>query len=127
MTITIPFMFGIMLTLPKARQEARAASRQQIIQGTVASYEKSDHNRCSYTFTVLGKSYSGRYSSPKVDIAVGEQVLVYYDGENPAFNALEDFSRQTGQDQGFAVVCLCGIGIFAGVVLYAKAQHGAKH
>jgi hypothetical protein len=122
MAITIPFVFGILFTLPKARQEAQAASRQQAAQGSVTSYQRSDHNRCSYTFTVLGRSYSGRDSSPMDDIAAGERVTVYYDREDPTYNALEDFSKQAGRDQGFALICLCGVGIVAGVVLYNKWQ-----
>lgn len=123
MFITIPLVVGIMFTLPRARHEASAALRQQTTRGKVTSYQRYDHNQCSYTFLVLGKQYSGRDSAPKVDIAIGERVLVYYDGKNPAFNSLEDFSRRTGRDQGFAVMCLCLIGIFAVTVLLAKAHH----
>ena len=126
MAITIPFFFGIMLTIPRARQEEGAASRQQTTEGTVTSYQKSNHNRCSYTFAVHGKPYSGRDSCPNDNVALGEQVTVYYDREKPHINALEDFSAHSGRDQGFGTMCLCGIGIFAGVVLYTRAQHRAK-
>ena len=122
MTITLPFIAGILFTLPKARQEAEAASRQQTAQGTVTSYHPYDHNRCSYTFSVLQGQYSGTDSAQKNDVAIGEHVLVYYDSLNPEFNALDDFSKQAGQDQGFAVLCLCLIGVFVGIVLYSKIQ-----
>jgi hypothetical protein len=123
MFITIPLVVAIMFTFPKRGEKPRLRPDNSTIRGKVTSYQQSDHNRCSYQFAVLGQQYNGRDSAPNVGMAIGENVLVYYDRENPAFNALEDFSQQAGQDQGFAVMCLCLIGIFAGIFLFSKAHH----
>jgi hypothetical protein len=125
LTITLPFLAGLLFTVPAARHEAEAASRQQVAQGIITSHHPSDHNRCTYTFSVLQKLYSGADSAARPDVTIGENVLVYYDSLNPQVNSLDDFSKQAGQNEGAAALCLCLIGVFVGVVLYSKAQHKA--
>ena len=53
---------------------------------------------------------------------MGDGVLVFYDRDNPESSALQDFTKKADRDQGFAVMCLGGIGIFAGIVLFNKAK-----
>jgi len=119
--ITFPFVIGVLLVAPQAAREQAAATRQQTSQGVVTAYDRSDHNQCSYDFSVLGRPYSGRRSANTTDVIVGDHVLVYYDSQNPTMNALEDFSEMSRRDRGFCYILLFVIGVFVAVVLYARA------
>jgi hypothetical protein len=119
--ITFPFVIGVLLVAPQAAREHAAANRQQTSQGVVTACDRSDHNQCSYDFSVFGRPYSGRRSANTTDVTVGDHVLVYYDSQNPTMNALEDFSEMSRRDRGFCYILLFVIGIFVAVVLYARA------
>jgi hypothetical protein len=121
--ITFPFVLGVLFVAPQAAKEHAAATRQQTSQGVVTAYDRSNHNQCSYDFSVLGRPYSGRRSADTTDVTVGDHVLVYYDSQDPTMNALEDFSEMSRRDRGFCYMLLFLIGVFAAVVLYARAAH----
>jgi len=46
-----------------------------------------------YLFSVNGQSFTGRDSQPQNDFEIGNQVVVYYDSQNPKRNALTDFAE----------------------------------
>jgi hypothetical protein len=121
MAITFPLVFGVLTVAPQAAREAKAANRQQTSQGVVTAYDRSDHNQCSYTFSVLGRHYTGRRGADTTDVTVGDPVLVYYDSQDPSMNALEGFSTMSHRDRGFCSILLFVIGVFAAVVLSSKA------
>jgi hypothetical protein len=123
MTATIPFVFGVLIVGSEAAREAKAAGRQQTSQGVVTAYDPSDHNQCSYTFSVLGRPYTGSRSADTTDVTVGNRVFVYYDSQNPTMNALEDFSEMSHRDRSFCFILIFAIGIFPVIILYAKAMH----
>jgi Protein of unknown function (DUF3592) len=121
MLVTLPFVFGVLIVAPQAVREAKAASRQQTSQGVVTAYNRSDHNRCSYTFLAFGRQYAGRRGADTTDVSVGDHVLVFYDSEDPTMNAIEDFSQMSRRDSGFCYYLLFVIGGVAAFVLYSKA------
>jgi hypothetical protein len=121
--ITFPAVLGLLFVAPQAAREQAAATRQQTSQGVVTAYDRSDHNQCSYVFSVLGRPYTGRRSAATTDVTVGDHVLVYYDSHDPAMNALEDFYEMSGRDRSFCYMLLFVIGVFVAVVLYARAAH----
>jgi hypothetical protein len=123
MTVTFPFVFGVLVVWSQATREAEAASRQQTSQGVVTAYDRSAHNQCSYTFSVLGRAYTGRRSADTTDVTVGNHVLVYYDSQDPTMNALEDFSEMSHRDGSFCYILIFVIGVFPVIILYAKAMH----
>ncbi len=120
--ITFPFVLGVLLVAPRAAREQAAATSQQTSQGVVTAYDRSDHNQCSYDFSVLGRRYSGRSSADTTDVTVGDHVLVYYDSQDPTMNALEDFSQMSRRDRGFCYFLLIVTGVFVAVVLCARAS-----
>lgn len=123
MTVTLPFLFGVLVVALRAGREDRAARRQQTSQGVVTAYDRSDHNQCSYNFSALGKPYTGRRSANTTEVTVGDHVLVYYDSQDPAMNALDDFSEMSHRDRSFCYILLFVIGAFPVIILYSKATH----
>ena len=131
LVIVSPFVIGVLVTLPQTIREKRTATRQETTQGTVTSYEKSNHNLCGYTFHVQGKRYTGTSSSPTTDIKIGDQVLVYFDPPDPSVNALEDFAAMSRRDSGFVGILLGSIAIGGAFIAIARftstrAELGSK-
>lgn len=126
MTLAVPFLFGVLVTLPSAIRETTAAAHQRVVEGKVSSYRRSDHNSCSYAFSVSGKAYSGRDSAPTDSVTIGQRVRVYYSDQDPSLNGLGDFSERAGQDEGAAGLCLFGIASLVGVVLYRKKKSASQ-
>jgi hypothetical protein len=97
--MTAPFVFGLAILIPGAIHNADVGSRQQSTNGVVTAYEPSNHNSCSYTYTVQGNRFSGTSASPTATLmapaTVGEPVQVYFDPKNPATSSLEDFSAKS--------------------------------
>jgi len=120
--MTFPAMVGVLFVAPQALRDECAATRQQMSQGLVTSYERSNHNLCSYTFSVQGRQYSGAASAPTTLVAVGDRVLVYFDSQDPTINALEDFSSMSRRDRSFVFMLIEVIAGFAGFILFRKQR-----
>lgn len=116
-------VMGLLSVVPQAMREAKTGSRQRTSEGIVTAYARSNHNQCSYRFSVLGTRFDGRSSAETTDVKVGDHVLVYYDTQNPTANALEDFYKKSRRDRGFCYMLLFVIGIFNAVVVLSKAAH----
>jgi hypothetical protein len=116
----------MLFVAPQAAREQAAATRQQTTPGIVTGYDRSDHNQCSYDFSVLGRQYSGRRPADTTDVRVGDHVLVYYDSQDPTMNALEDFSAMSRRDRGFCYILFFVIGVFAVVILCARAVRAER-
>jgi hypothetical protein len=48
---------------------------------------------------------------------------VYYDSQNPAMNALEDFSEKSRKDRNVAYMLLFVVAALVAFILYAKATY----
>jgi hypothetical protein len=118
----MPFAVGLVLVIPESIQKAEVGARQQLSSGIVSAYDPSNHNMCSYTFTVAGRQFAGKSGAPTDTAYVGEQVQVYYDPIKPSTNSLEDFRQASWEDRAVAYVLLIGIGLVVAIVLYAKAR-----
>jgi hypothetical protein len=120
LAIVFPFIIGIFVTLPQAIRERRAATLQQMTQGTVTAYKQSNHNLCEYTFSVNEKLYNGASSAPSTDIKSGDQVRVYFDSQDPNLNALEGFTGLSERDEGFVGMLLALIAIVAAFISISR-------
>jgi hypothetical protein len=120
--VAAPFAFGLVFVSFNAHRYHAIAERQQTALGSVTAYDPSNHNPCTYTFEVRGNQYSGKWSSPTETAHVGQRVQVYFEGSDPATNALEDFEsagrRQRGM-QSFLTLGICGV---IGLILYSKSR-----
>lgn len=120
MVITLPAIVGVLFVAPQAIREKSVASRQGTCQGLVTAYERANHNRCKYVFSVSGKQYTGMASAPTTEVRAGDRVLVYFDSHDPSVNALEDFSSMSDGDAGFVFVLIAIIAIVGGFILFSK-------
>ena len=87
------------------------ASRQQTSYGPISEcgrHGKGYENYCHYAFPVAGEVYEG-ISKAAPGIGIGQTVVVYYDGQNPKSNELEDFfdkGRKTKRYFDFSIFVL---------------------
>ncbi len=121
LAITFPAMVLLLVVLPKAVRETFAATRQQVSEAIVTSYERANHNTCRYVFSVKGLHYDGVDSAPRLDLNVGDRVVVYFDSQNPKTNALSDFSVMSRSDRNFIFIVILPILACAGAILFSKS------
>lgn len=88
---TFPWVIGLVLSIYIGLADRAIAQRQLTTEGTVTTHEPANHDRYGYTFNVSGKPYSGWESPRHGKLIVGQQVLVYYDPNNPRKSALISF------------------------------------
>jgi hypothetical protein len=69
------------------------AARERTTTGAITAHEPANHNTYVYTFAIEGKAYTGRRIPDRGELAVGQQVRVYYDPQDPAKNSLIDFDE----------------------------------
>src|SRR5262249_41015873 len=72
------------------------APRQQTVTGSLTAGPVG-RNSYRYTFTVGDTEYSEWGSPEAAGLKVGQQVVVYYDPQNPAVNALVRFEYSPGR------------------------------
>jgi hypothetical protein len=93
------------------------ASRQQTSFGAVGEcgrHGKGNENYCHYSFPVGDEIYRG-VSQAAPELEIGQTVVVYYDSEDPRYNALEDFSEKSRETKRFfdiSVLVLAAIVVF---------------
>ena len=105
--------------------ESRIAGRQQTTSGIVTTHEPANHNRYGYKFEVDGKVYTG-WQSPKDDeLAIGKQVIVFYDPQSPSRNSLIDFHDLSTSSLGPVPMLLFGIGSLGVFILYMRCRSKA--
>jgi hypothetical protein len=75
-----------------------------------SAHEPANHNRYGYIFSVDGRSYTGWESPRKDELEIGKQVVVYYDPNDPAKNALTDFGELSIEKFGPIPTLMFGIG-----------------
>lgn len=92
LSILIPFILLLSLSLHSWWNDAQIATRQQTAIGTIDGHDPPNHDRYSYTFSVNGSQFSGwAYPNDKRDFNVGQQVVIYYDPLQPSENSAYDF------------------------------------
>jgi hypothetical protein len=113
--VVLPWVLGLAFLIQEARTESQIAGRQQTTSGMVTAHEPSNHNRYGYRFQVNGKTYDGWQSPGNDELAIGKQVIVFYDPQNPTRSALTDFHDLSISSLGPVPMLLFGIG---GVALF---------
>ena len=117
--VMLPWTIGLMYAISEFRTDRDIAKRQETCQGVITAHEPQNHNRYGFTFSVNGKSYYGWESPRKQELAIGEQVLVYYDPQKPNTNALTKYSELSLDALGPVPMLLFGIG---GVALFISIR-----
>lgn len=87
-----------------------------------SAHEPANHNRYGYIFSVDGRSYTGWESPRKDELEIGKQVVVYYDPNDPAKNALTDFGELSIEKFGPIPTLMFGIGGVALVIFWTKRR-----
>ena len=102
--------------------ESQIARRQQTTSGIVTAHEPANHNQYSYKFEVDGKAYTGWQSPKDNELAIGKQVIVFYDPQNPSRNSLTDFHDLSTSSLGSVPMLSFGIGAVAVIILYRRRR-----
>ncbi len=95
------------------------AGREKTAPGTITAHQPANHNQYGYSFCVNGKTYSGWDGSDKQAPRIGKIVVVYYDPDNPAMNALTSFAEFEGQATGPVLFMFLGI---VGLVVFIAVR-----
>src|SRR5271157_285978 len=82
--VVLPWVLGLSFLIQQSRTESQIAGRQQTTSGIVTAHEPANHNRFGYKFQVNGKAYTGWQSPGNHELAIGKQVVVFYDPQNPS-------------------------------------------
>ena len=88
----------------------------------MTAHEPANHNRFAYKFDVDGKTYTGWQSPGSDQLAIGKQVVVFYDPQNPSRSALTDFHDLSMSSLGPLPMLLFGIGAVAVFILYRRRR-----
>ena len=120
--VVVPWVLGLAFLIYEWRTDGQIASRQERVSGTVTAHEPANHNRYRYEFKVDGKSYTGWENPKGSELAIGKQVIVFYDPQNPSRNALTDFHDMSTSALGPVPMLLFGIGAVAAFVFYRRRR-----
>jgi hypothetical protein len=120
--VVLPWVLGLAFLIHEWRTDSQIAGRQQTASGIVTAYEPSNHNQYGYKFEVDGKSYTGWESPKRRELAIGRQVIVFYDPQNPSRNALTDFHDVSTSALGPVPMLLFGIGTVVAFIFYKRRR-----
>jgi hypothetical protein len=120
--VTLPWALGAAFLIQESITQSHIAERQQTTSGIVTAHEPSNHNRYGYGFEVDGRAYTGWQSPKDEELAIGKQVVVFYDPQNPSTNALTDFHELSASSLGPVPTMLFGIGAVAVFILYRRRR-----
>ena len=120
--IALPWALGAILAIHEWNVDRTVAKREQTKDGTITAHEPANHNQYRYSFSVNGRSYSGRESPRKEEPRIGQRVTVFYDPLDPTKNALTDFGDLEMESLGPVPMVLVGIG---GVALFIRQRRRA--
>jgi len=91
--IAMPWLIGSIALMWGAIANHDVATREKTTIGAITAHEPANHNTYVYTFAIEDKAYAGRQIPDRRELAVGQQVRVYYDPRDPAKNSLIDFDE----------------------------------
>lgn len=111
---------GLILLVQEWRVHGQIAGRQQTTSGIVTAHEPANHNRYGYKFEVDSKAYVGWQVPVHSDLAIGQQVIVFYDPQNPGRDSLTDFHDLSASSLGPVPALLFGIGAVALLIFYRR-------
>jgi len=120
--VALPWALGVAFLIQESTRESQIAERQQTTSGIVTAHEPSNHNRYGYRFEVAGRAYTGWQIPKDEELAIGKQVIVFYDPQNPSRNALTDFHESSASSLGPVPMMLFGIGAVAVFILYRRRR-----
>lgn len=120
--IAAPWFLGAVLGVYGAIVDSVVAQRERTVLGILVTHEVANHNQYRYRFVVNGTSYLGLGHPPSELAKVGDQILVYYDPEEPARNALVDFADAEIEALGPVPLCLVGVGVVAFLIWWQRRK-----
>lgn len=118
-------LFWIVFFGYRAVVESDSASRQETSFGTIGQCEergRGHENYCDYTFSIGDEQYTAVRKAAR-GLEIGQSVTVYYDGQDPQINALEDFSEQSRRDLNVVYIAGLALVIVAAFALWDRAPH----
>jgi co-chaperonin GroES (HSP10) len=121
--VAFPWALGAILFIHDWKVDREIASREQTTKGLITAHEPANHNRYGYVFSVNGRTFNGWESPKKEELKIGEQVVVYYDPQDPNKNALTDFGELGMSSLGPMLTMLFGIGVLGWYIGSRRRQH----
>ena len=120
--VVLPWFLALAFLIQQSRTESQIAGRQQTTSGIVTAHEPANHNRFGYKFQANGKTYTGWQSPGNGELAIGKQVVVFYDPQSPGRSALTDFHELSTSSLGPVPILLFGVGAVALFILYRRRR-----
>jgi hypothetical protein len=120
--VALPWALGLAFLIQESITESQIAGRQQTTSGIITTHEPANHNRYGYKFEVDHKDYTGWQSPNNDELAIGKQVVVFYDPQSPSRNSLTDFHDLSKSSLGLVPMLLFGIGAVAVSILYRRRR-----
>ena len=121
---------GFILLYSTSRQDELVGSRERTTNGLIT--ERQNGGRVGinlhYTYSVDGSNFEKRATCKKsmLPCAVGQEVTVYFDHDDPATSKLVDFRTESVLDRELGIGCIVlGVAI-TGIVFLANAITAAR-
>jgi hypothetical protein len=124
--VVLPWTLGMVLFIHDWKVDKQIAGREQTTQGVIITHEPANHNRYGYMFSVNGKTFNGWESPKKEELAIGKQVVVYFDPRDPNKNALTDFGELGLSSLDPLPFMLFGIGLLVWYIVSQRRRHRMK-
>lgn len=116
-----PWVLGLAFLLQDWSTDRQVATRQQTTSGIVIAHQPTNHDRYGYKFQVNGRTYTGWQSPMKGnELAIGKQVTVFYDPQDPWKNSLTDFHDVSTAQLGPAGILTIMIGAAAIIIFLTR-------
>jgi hypothetical protein len=123
--VVLPWAVALIFLIQESKTDRQIAGRQQMTSGIVTAHEPSNHDRYGYRFEVHGKPYGGWQIPGNSELALGQQVTIFYDPHNPNRNSLTDFHDLSTSSLGPVPMLLFGISAVAAFVIYRRRSNPA--
>lgn len=120
-----PIPFVLMFCIYSSKNDFEVAKRQRTTVATVTSRDPPNHDRYGYTFRSEGHQFTGwAYPSDKHEFSMGQQIIVYFDPNDPAKNSNSDFRSVGIGDLFFVPFCVLVMVAFPVFIFF---QRRARH
>lgn len=126
--IALPWLMLLALSATQAHAARVIAARERTTLGTITGHDPGNHDSYQYAYEVGGRTLRAwQIPSGDDDWRMGEQVVVYYDPEEPTESSLVEFSESGDRASRPVPALVVGItGIFAFIYIQRRRARRAN-
>jgi hypothetical protein len=127
LVIVLPWVIGLIFSCAYWKADLSIAKRERATSGVIVAHDKPNHSRYGYTYVVNQKTYHGWEIPHTVDFEIGQNVVVYYDPNNPSDSSLTEFAEASERQIAIVPILLIGIsGVALAILLLRRRQTKLK-